>query len=64
MPTDTDEPTKEYFVLHYRNKDSHYAKNSATLYRMYNRYEERWGELPERIEKVVVPTSEWEDYFG
>ena len=64
MPIDTDEPTKEYFVLHYKDKDSHYARDTYQLYRMYKRYDERWGELPERIEKVVVPTSEWEDYFG
>ena len=62
MPIDIDEPTKEYYVLHYRS-DSHYAKDSATMHRMYMRYDERWGQLPERIEKKMVPISEWSEYF-
>ena len=63
MPTETDEPTKEYYVLHYRS-DSHYAKDSVTMHRMYMRYDERWGELPERIDKIECPMSEWREFFG
>ena len=63
MPTDTDEEMTHYFQIVY-NHDTVYAKDTNALYYRYNRQNERWGELPERINKIECSMSEWEDYFG
>ena len=63
MPTDTDEEMTHYFRIVY-NHDTVYAKDMNSLYYRYNRQNERWGELPERIDKIECPMSEWREFFG
>ena len=63
MPTDTDEEMTHYFQIVYSN-DTVYAKDTNALYFRYNRQNERWGELPERIDKIECPMSEWREFFG
>ena len=62
MPTDTDEPMKSYYIIHY-DDDSVYAKDHITLYYRWNKYKEQRGELPKRIEEVSVSADVWRDYF-
>jgi len=58
----TEEATAHYFKLTYSH-ETIYAKDTDALYYRYNRQNKRWGELPERIERVECPMSEWKDYF-